>query len=52
MPDCETCAHKTDNSCMKSEVCAYCGNGFSYCDPVVDTDEGPMHRDCGRSCGW
>ncbi|KUK43857.1 MAG: hypothetical protein XD72_1757 [Methanothrix harundinacea] len=52
MHDCETCANETDDSWRTSGVCAYCVNGFCYCDPVVDTDEGPMNREYTRAWGW
>jgi hypothetical protein len=46
--DCDSCDHRTDDSCTRPERCAYCGNGLCYCDPMVDTEDGPMHRDCAK----
>jgi len=34
--------------CSASQKCAYCGNGFCRCDPVTDTEDGPMHIDCAK----
>ena len=48
MPECEQCEHNQEDSCTRPERCAYCGNGFCYCDSMVDTDDGPMHRDCAK----
>lgn len=46
--DCYSCEHVTDDSCIRPEICAYCGNGFCYCDLMIDTEEGPMHYDCAK----
>jgi hypothetical protein len=46
--DCDSCDHRTDDSCTRPERCAYCGNGLCYCDSMVDTEDGPMHRDCAK----
>lgn len=47
---CESCEHLQDDSCKRWEICAYCGNGFCYCDPIEETEEGPMHADCAKKC--
>jgi hypothetical protein len=34
--------------CNSNQRCSYCGNHLCKCDPIVDTDDGPMHRDCAK----
>jgi hypothetical protein len=46
--NCDSCGHRADDSCTRPERCTYCGNGFCYCDPIVDTEDGTMHRDCAK----
>ena len=49
---CESCDHCSDDSCSRPERCAYCGNGFCHCDPIVDTEDGPMHSSCSAKLSW
>lgn len=49
MPECEKCEHFTDDDCIRPGMCAYCGNGFCYCDPIVETDDGEMHKACAAA---
>jgi len=32
--------------CARWEKCAYCGNLFSRCDQIVETEDGLMHASC------
>lgn len=44
-PSCDMC-----DPCNTSYRCAYCGNGFCRCDPISETEDGPMHKDCYAKC--
>lgn len=46
--DCETCTHRQDDDCSRWERCTFCGDGFCYCDPMIDTEDGPMHKSCAK----
>lgn len=48
---CESCDHWQDDDCTRPEKCAYCGNGFCYCDAMINAAEGPMHKDCAALNG-
>lgn len=32
--------------CNSNRICSYCGNGFCRCDPIIETEDGPMHKSC------
>ena len=40
---CDVC-----DPCNSNQICSYCGNGFCRCDPIIETEDGPMHKGCAE----
>ena len=50
---CKSCTHEQESifcnkcdPCSRINACAFCGDGFCKCDPVVETENGLMHQGC------